>query len=121
MREERRDFKIEAALLRHMLLNGRKNPNCRMCKGRPLAGSSRGRERLVASDFSTGYLRAFALAFKRTERVLFSFVMCFAHHKASAFHTNRAPELIAAVGGLPGPRVLQCRRGPWQSPDELDC
>lgn len=61
------------------------------------------RQLLVVSDLATGYLEAFPVPSKTPERVLSSLLRYLGHDRARAFHTDRAPELIAAVRDLPPP------------------
>lgn len=65
------------------------------------------RELLVVSDLATGCSGAFLLVSKTAERVLSPLVRHSRHDRIANSHTDRAPELIAAVRELPGPHVLQ--------------
>ena len=58
---------------------------------------------LVVYDLGTGWLGAYPVQSKAADRVLRSLSHFLGNQKAKNFHSDRAPELLAAVKMLPGP------------------
>lgn len=61
-----------------------------------------GRELLRLTDFATGYIGAYLVGSKTSERVLMALTHFLGHDQPRDLYADRALELIAAVRGFPG-------------------